>query len=150
MAKAWMWGTKARTGSGERELCISLRRRKWVSLWWKNRADGPINRSLLCGYVGLKRWACVTRMNRAASGVANITHGHPWMWVLNISPYLYETIIEFKVSVFVLNLNTCKRSRGGKSTFFAFQGKRRLDVGNKNERFPRLKANPLNPEGVCW
>uniref|UniRef100_A0A0A8ZHS1 Uncharacterized protein n=1 Tax=Arundo donax TaxID=35708 RepID=A0A0A8ZHS1_ARUDO len=46
-------------------------------------------RSLLRGYVGLNRCACVTSTNRAASGLASITHGQPRRYVLKISPYLF-------------------------------------------------------------
>jgi hypothetical protein len=45
-------------------------------------------RSLLAGKVGLKRCACVTSTNLAASGLDTITQGHPRMWVLKMGPYL--------------------------------------------------------------
>ena len=87
-AKASISDTKLRSASRERDLWTSFLRRMWYSPWWKNKAQGPIKRSLLLGYVGLNKWAWVTSTNRAASGLVSITQGQPRMLVLNISPYL--------------------------------------------------------------
>lgn len=88
MAMDSISGISFRTVSGDNEPLTSFLSWVWYSPWWKNRAEGPISLSLLLGYVGLNKWAWVTSMNLAASGLANMTHGQPSMWVLNISPYL--------------------------------------------------------------
>lgn len=70
--------------AGATAACTSLRRRQ--SPCWKQRVQGPTNRSLFLGYVGSERCACVTSANLAASGLTSIAQGQPNRCVFEISP----------------------------------------------------------------
>ena len=100
-ALSWMDSmsvTMLLTASGRNDLWTSFLSCAWYSPWWKKRACGPIMHSLLLGKVGLKRWACFTNTNLAASGLAIIIHGQPNIWVLKMSPYLHTQKSSFNQS----------------------------------------------------